>query len=397
MESRKSRVPKLERHAPQADPGQSQASLPLVEQVTQSPAQHSAREVGDGPTTQLLARIHAANAALDTRGKTTAPVTVVIPAWLKNDQDVTWLLEALESVLEQTVYVAVIIVENGSEFLPDLSEPAAVRILHSDKGLSCARNAGIRASDTEFFFPLDANDWLPDNALEIAYTKRPAKGFLYGSTMLFQQARGMGDQHLYTAKPYDFREVMKMVYFPNGALQRKADWEQAGGYRESLPFLEDWDYWMTCGELGICGTAIPDVLYWYRQHSGIVATNNHSQEWEDVKRLIQSYHKQIYKGVFPPMCCGNKANAATPWVAPTAAALVPGGDGMLLIEYQGGNVGKMPYYGPVTKTRYVVSGTQRQLYIDVRDAVTGSRTNPGFLEMTDHGAQLFKQVEAEPA
>lgn len=97
------------------------------------------------------------------------------------------------------------------------------------------------------------------------------------------------------------------------------------------------------------------------------------------------------------MCCGNKANAATPWVAPTAAALVPGGDGMLLIEYQGGNVGKMPYYGPVTQTRYVVSGTQRQLYIDVRDAVTGSRNNPGFLEMTDHGAQLFKQVEAEPA
>lgn len=334
---------------------------------------------------------------MDPRGKTTVPITVVIPAWLKDDQDVTWLLEALESVLEQTVHVSVIIVENGSELLPDLSEPAAVRILHSDKGLSCARNAGIRASDTEFFFPLDANDWLPDNALEIAYAKRPAKGFLYGSTMLFHQARGMGDQHLYTAKPYDFREVMKMVYFPNGALQRKADWEQAGGYRESLPFLEDWDYWMTCGELGICGTAIPDVLYWYRQHSGIVATNNHTQEWEDVKRLIQSYHKQIYKGVFPPMCCGNKANAATPWVAPTAAALVPGGDGMLLIEYQGGNVGKMPYYGPVTQTRYVVSGTQRQLYIDVRDAVTGSRNNPGFLEMTDHGAQLFKQVEAEPA
>ena len=152
MVPRKPRVPKLERDASQADPGQAQASLPLAEQIPQPPAQRSAREVGDGPTAQLLARIHTANAAVDPRGKTTVPITVVIPAWLKDDQDVTWLLEALNSVLDQTVNVSVIIVENGSELLPDLREPAAVRILHSDKGLSCARNAGIRASDTEFFF-----------------------------------------------------------------------------------------------------------------------------------------------------------------------------------------------------------------------------------------------------
>ena len=334
---------------------------------------------------------------MDTRSKATIPVTVVIPAWLRDEQDITWLFEALESVLDQTVHVPVIIVENGSAILPDLldPDPGAVQVLHSDKGLSCARNAGIRASETEFFFPLDSNDWLPAHALETAYVKRPAKGFLYGSTMLFHQARGMGDQHLYQAKPYDFREVMKMVYFPNGALQRKVDWERAGGYREDLPFLEDWDYWMTCGELGICGTAIPDVLYWYRQHSGIVATNNHTKDWENVKRLIQSYHKEIYKGVFPPMCCGNKTQNALPWVPPTLQELVPGGEGMLLIEYIGGNAGKMPWYGAVTGTRYVVGGAQKQLYIDVRDAITGSRSNPGFLEVADHGSPLFRQVVEE--
>lgn len=97
------------------------------------------------------------------------------------------------------------------------------------------------------------------------------------------------------------------------------------------------------------------------------------------------------------MCCGNKASAATPWVAPSVAALVPGGDGMILIEYLGGNVGKMPYYGPVTGTRYTVGGIQRQLYIDVRDAITNSRSQPGFLEMNTNGAPLFRQVEAEPA
>lgn len=97
------------------------------------------------------------------------------------------------------------------------------------------------------------------------------------------------------------------------------------------------------------------------------------------------------------MCCGNKASAATPWVPPSVAALVPGSEGMILIEYLGGNVGKMPYYGPVTGTQYTVGGTQRQLYIDQRDAITGSRSQPGFLEMNVHGSPLFRQIVEEPA
>jgi hypothetical protein len=311
---------------------------------------------------------------------------------LRDEQDIFWLVEAIESVINQTVVCKCIIIENGSDFLPNVS--GVLSIIHSDKGLSTARNVGVRASDTEFFFPLDANDWLPENAIEVAIKKTPEKGFLYGSTMLFSNARGMGDQHLYEAKPYDFGEIMKMVYFPNGALQRKTDWEAVGGYRESLPFLEDWDYWMTAGEKGICGTPIQDVLYWYRQHSGIVGTNKHTPEWESTKQLIQSYHSEIYKGVFPPMCCGNKAQPrATPYISPALESLAPGADGMLLIEYLGGNAGKMSFYGAVTGTRYVAGGTQRRIYIDVRDAVTGLKAKPGFLEMTDHGNPLFKKVD----
>ena len=277
--------------------------------------------------------------------------------------------------------------------MPDVA--GNISIIHSTKGLSAARNAGIRASTTEFFFPLDANDWLPESAMETIYAKRAPKGFTYGSTMLFSGIRGSGDQHLYEAKPYEFSEVMKMVYFPNGALQRRADWETIGGYRETLPLLEDWDYWMTAGEKGICGTAISDLVYWYRQHGGMVQSNNHTQQWEEIKKLIQSLHKDIYKGVFPPMCCGNKTKNAPAYVPPTPDALTPGADGMLLIEYIGGNVGKMPYYGAVTGTRYVVGGTQKRLYIDTRDALTGSRSAPGFLEIVDHGTPLFKKVKSE--
>lgn len=317
-------------------------------------------------------------------------VTVIVPAWLRDEQDIVWLTEAIESVISQTLFCKCIIIENGSEFLSELT--GAITIIHSEKGLSIARNAGIKASETEFFFPLDANDWLPENAIETLVSKCPEKGFLYGSTMLFNNARGMGDQHYYEAKPYDFREVMKMVYFPNGALQRKKDWELIGGYRESLPFLEDWDYWLTAGEKGVCGTAIPDLVYWYRRHAGIVATRNHTPEWEQTKRLIQTYHQQIYRGVFPPMCCGNKAIQNAPYVAPTMDVLTPGADGMVLVEYLGKNAGNMAWYGAFTGTRYIAGGSQRKFYIDARDALTGSRSKPGFLEMVDHGKPIFGKV-----
>jgi len=393
MAPRKTKVKKLDVLDGNETPGSTEAGISLVEE-------HPADAIGKpdrnkswhAAASKLLDTIRRANASVDDRRE--IPVTVIIPALLRNEQDVNWLLEAFESVDQQTVFVQCIIVENGSEMLADLSGKTS--IIHSEKGLSIARNAGIRASETEYFFPLDANDWLPDDAIETIYDKRADKGFTYGSTMLFANARGIGDQHLYNAKPYDFQEVMKMVYFPNGALQKRSDWELIGGYRENLTILEDWDYWITAGEKGICGTAIQDVIYWYRQHGGMVMTNNHTPEWENTKKLIQTYHADVYKGVHPPMCCGNKTQARSNGTfQPVQLLSAPGAEGMMLIEYTGGNVGKMPYYGAVTKTRYEVSGIQKRLYIDVRDAATGSKTNPGFLEIADHGVPQFKQVPAE--
>ena len=92
------------------------------------------------------------------------------------------------------------------------------------------------------------------------------------------------------------------------------------------------------------------------------------------------------------MCCGNKENRVA-FIAPTQGDLAPGADGMVLIEYIGGNAGKMTFYGPISGVRYVAGGVITRLYIDQRDAITGIRNQPGFLEMQDHGKALFRAVE----
>jgi hypothetical protein len=59
----------------------------------------------------------------------------------------------------------------------------------------------------------------------------------------------------------------------------------------------------------------------------------------------------------------------------------------------------MTFYGPISGTRYKAGGVILKLYIDSRDAITGLKKQPGFLEMQEHGKFLFKLAteELEPA
>lgn len=83
-------------------------------------------------------------------------------------------------------------------------------------------------------------------------------------------------------------------------------------------------------------------------------------------------------------CCGKGGppKASTK----SSARSLPDGDapeGMTLVEYTGGNVGKTPYYGPTTHTRYVVSTGAPIIYVDDRDLAA-------VLDMTDGGRTMFR-------
>src|SRR5687767_12879592 len=117
MVARKAGLPELGMQP--SIPAQAGASLPLDKQVNQSTGNSADDQVGNRITAELLERIHESNSRLD-RVRSKARVTVVIPAYLKDLQDLRWLYEALESVFNQTEPCQVILVENGSNFLPDL-------------------------------------------------------------------------------------------------------------------------------------------------------------------------------------------------------------------------------------------------------------------------------------
>jgi hypothetical protein len=317
-------------------------------------------------------------------------VTVIIPAKVRSEQEADWLRVAIKSVPEKYPIVLVndhSVVEWGlvEKEIPDRPGLLVKHLTGKRKGLAAARNYSMESVKTEFFFPLDADDYLAANAIDIALGAYPGDGFLYGSTILFDDKQ----RSTYLAREYDFSRLMQAVYWPNGCLQRTENWKRLGGWDETLTLYEDWDYWLRSGKVGICGHSIPDVLYCYRRNpQGMIETIKRNPAMAtNARRIIEERHADIYaRGEFPMGCCGKRTRPtispvpATPQVQSNVP--LPAAEGMTVLRYVGGSLSVRTYYGE-SGMRYRFGGKQVRGYVanpDVR----------GLLAMTDHGRAEFQ-------
>ncbi len=334
-------------------------------------------------------------------------ITVIIPVKIRRPEEEPWFVEAMASVFEQEFTAWDLVVVNDHSIVPlegyinryRPAIPGHIKLIELGSGrhgLSAARNEGVKNCETELFVFLDADDLLTKDALRVFLERYPGKGFAYPSTMIFNERND--DCFVWKAPEYSFFELMERVYFPNACIQKKSDCERIGGWDEGLSALEDWDYWLRAGELGICGTAIPEVLYWYRQNTQGIISGLHRNKPLRLKatQSVRSKHEAIYKGEFPMACCqGRKKTVPIRYIPkPTNVNSLPGESGMVILEYVGRNVGKSSWFGPATGARYRFGGDQRVGYVDIRDARTGIKNTPGLLEIVINGVTQF--VEREP-
>ena len=90
-------------------------------------------------------------------------------------------------------------------------------------------------------------------------------------------------------------------------------------------------------------------------------------------------------------CCGGRGARLIKQAQKIAPTLLAGADGMVLLTYVGANTGRQYFYGPITKTRYTVKGSRRQVYVDKLDAAL-------MLDMVADHQHVFKLAAAtEPA
>lgn len=193
-------------------------------------------------------------------------VSVVIPCY----KQAHFLDRCIESITRQTEKdVQIVVVDDGS---PDDVAGAVAEarrkygvpinlVRQENKGLSEARNAGIKKAKAEWILPLDADNSL----LEPEWLKNCLDaGEDAGIGVVYTNLK-MRSGKLFNSSIHDHERLKKENTLDACALVRKQVLYKLGGYRprDILEGHEDWDFWLSCIENDIRFKKVNDVHVLY--------------------------------------------------------------------------------------------------------------------------------------
>lgn len=202
-------------------------------------------------------------------GSVVSTVAVIVPCFDLG----RYLPEALASVAAQTYRdFEVVVVDDGSteavtlQALDD-AERAGARVIRSEnRGLSAARNLGIRSTSSPLVTCLDADDRVLPTFLEKSVAALESRADIaFASHWL----RTFGDEHTeWRPERCDLSALVDINTVNGAAMMRRECFDAVGGFDEEMrDGCEDWDFWLSVVEAGFAGAIIPEVLYEYRRRS----------------------------------------------------------------------------------------------------------------------------------
>ena len=196
----------------------------------------------------------------DTVKSALGKVSIIIPCY----NQAKYLPEAIESALTQTYKnIEIIVVDDGST---DNTFHVAARyndvkvVRQPNKGLSGARNAGIKNSTGSWILPLDADDRiLPEyitKTIGLAdFVSTDIQEF--GDSQIIRQ---LGEDFSVNAFKIANRAVCCSLY-------RREIWRILGGYDENMKLgYEDWDFHFRVAKAGFTFKRVKEPLFLYRKH-----------------------------------------------------------------------------------------------------------------------------------
>jgi glycosyltransferase involved in cell wall biosynthesis len=221
-------------------------------------------------------------------------IAVVIPCYNYG----MYITEAVESVKAQTLSnVELIVVDDGStdpltvQILSELAAKGGVNVIRQpNRGLSAARNTGIRSTSARYIVCLDADDRIEPTYLEKAVAvleSRPDVGIAYSWARLF------GDEdYIWVTEPADAVRLLEYNHIPVSAVFRREAWQLVGGFDETMRIgYEDWEFWLRIMSLGYRGWLIPEPLFAHRRH-GRTMTHEAQDRHKELSTMIRKRHQK---------------------------------------------------------------------------------------------------------
>lgn len=300
-----------------------------------------------------------------------ALVTVIIPVGPGHEK---YLADAIDSLWSQTFQNWRCIVVNDTD--TTLSVPPFIDVLTTPtpgSGPSVARNIGIRACNTATFLPLDADDFLQPEALELltkawrhALQGGDSKRYFY--TDWFNAETG----EAYATPEFNCEELR--LKFPHAVT---ALYPNSGIYfDETLSAWEDWDYVLQLVKGGYCGERIPLPMFYYRTTTGSRREAMHGK-WPELIEVIKAKYPEWYTegATVGCGCAGGRTNIAYGTPQSVSAASGSNGD-MVLLEFLGTG-GARSFRGQATGVIYRFGGDEshQKGYVFSSDASQEPFTN----------------------
>ncbi len=175
-------------------------------------------------------------------------VSVIVPCYNQAE----YLSEALDSVLGQTYSNwECVIVNDGSTDNTEIiakeycKKDTRFKYLFQDNaGVAEARNNGIKKSSGEYVLPLDGDDFINNDFIDIAvsfFTSDSSIKLVYPRVELFGVENRTWDLPQYSFNGLLFQNMIVCT-----AMYKKSDFDKTSGYNtEMKDGYEDWDFWVS--------------------------------------------------------------------------------------------------------------------------------------------------------
>lgn len=200
-------------------------------------------------------------------------VSIIVPCY----NQANFLDEAIDSCLKQTYKdFEIIIVNDGStDNTSAVAEaykiqfPKLVKVIHQEnKGLSAARNAGIKKASGGWILTLDADDKIHHDFL----LKTVGVNDIVSTRLQTFGTESRSWKSPLTNPTYE--DFLSDNHINCCSLFKKDVWTLTGGYDEKMKLgFEDYEFWLRATKAGFNVTSIDQTLFYYRKRGESMFTN----------------------------------------------------------------------------------------------------------------------------
>ena len=230
-------------------------------------------------------------------------VSIIIPTFNRSE----YLPRAIGSVLKQTFKdFELIVVDDGStdktcQLLDSFSDPRIRYESQPNRGVSSARNRGIRNSNGTFLSFLDSDDeWMPsklEKQLE-ALEDNPDYMIVHTEEMWFRNGQRINQKNKHRKYGgWVFRHCLPLcVISPSSILMHRKIFSKIGLFNESFPVCEDYELWLRLTSKYQVLFIDKPLLKKYGGHSGQLS----KKYWGMDRFRVKALSERIYSGDLTP-------------------------------------------------------------------------------------------------